>query len=211
MPPESLIEHEGGRSCRCGWRGPGPSPLPLPCAWPCTSGACAVFVAIVFVRGGPNPAETDAHAVTLPATAISHGDLRSAERQTLVPNPPGYPLLTSPLVLALRPWIGSPRWCDDKPVPADPADAGGPGTSGRSSGRARRATAPTTAGRIRSGTGPRRSWPSSVGSCSRWERGCSCGAGRGRGVGRRASPVGAGGAARPRPTPSPRPSTPKIS
>jgi len=76
-----------------------------------------VFAAIVFLRGGPNPAETDAHAVTLPTTAISHGDLRGAERQTLVPNPPGYPLLMSPLVLALRPWIGSPRWCDDKPVP----------------------------------------------------------------------------------------------
>jgi hypothetical protein len=80
-------------------------------------GAGVVFVAIVFIRGGPNPAETDAHAVTLPATAISHGDLRGAEHQTLVPNPPGYPLLTSPLVLAFRPWIGSPRWCDDKPVP----------------------------------------------------------------------------------------------
>lgn len=81
------------------------------------AGGCVVFVAIVFLRGGPNPAETDAHAVTLPTTAISHGDLRAAERQTLVPNPPGYPLLMAPLVLALRPWIGSPRWCDDKPVP----------------------------------------------------------------------------------------------
>src|SRR5580658_5172371 len=80
-------------------------------------GACAVFVIILFVRGGPNPAETDAHAVTLPTTAISQGDLARAERDTLVPNPPGYPLLMAPLVLALRPWIGSPRWCDDKPVP----------------------------------------------------------------------------------------------
>jgi hypothetical protein len=85
--------------------------------WAVSIGAGAVFVLIVFVRGGPNPAETDAHAVTLPATAISHGELRQAERETLVPNPPGYPLLTAPLVLALRPWIGSPRWCDDKPVP----------------------------------------------------------------------------------------------
>ncbi len=80
-------------------------------------GACGLFVAILFVRGGPNPAETDAHAVTFPTTAISHGDLAEAERDTLVPNPPGYPLLTAPLVIALRPWIGSPRWCDDKPVP----------------------------------------------------------------------------------------------
>jgi hypothetical protein len=80
-------------------------------------GACAVFVIILFVRGGPNPAETDAHAVTLPTTAISHGQLGTAERDTLVPDPPGYPLLMSPFVLVLRPWIGSPRWCDDKSIP----------------------------------------------------------------------------------------------
>jgi len=82
------------------------------------AGACALFVAIVFLRGGPDPAETDAHAVTLPTTAISHGDLRAAEQETLVPNPPGYPLLMAPLVLAFRPWIGSPQWCDDKPIPS---------------------------------------------------------------------------------------------
>lgn len=80
-------------------------------------GACLLFAVIVFLRGGPNPAETDAHAVTIPTTAISHGNLRAAEQETLVPNPPGYPLLMAPLVLAFRPWIGSPQWCDDKPVP----------------------------------------------------------------------------------------------
>ena len=77
-----------------------------------------MFLLIVFVRGGPNPGETDAHADTDPATAISHGQFRLAEQQTAVPNPPGYPLLTAPLVLALRPLVGSPRWCDDKPIPA---------------------------------------------------------------------------------------------
>ncbi len=92
-------------------------PLATPVRFVVYAGACAVFVIILFVRGGPNPAETDAHAVTLPTTAISHGDLHAAERETLVPNPPGYPLLMAPLVIALRPWIGSPRWCDDKPVP----------------------------------------------------------------------------------------------
>jgi hypothetical protein len=97
--------------------GLGSKPFSTPVRLAVYAGACAVFVAVVFIRGGPNPAETDAHAVTLPTTAISHGDLGAAERQTLVPNPPGYPLLMSPLVLALRPWIGSPRWCDDKPVP----------------------------------------------------------------------------------------------
>jgi len=92
-------------------------PLPTPWLVAVYAGACAIFVTIVFLRGGPNPAETDAHAVTLPTTAISQGDFRGAERDTLVPNPPGYPLLMAPLVIALRPWIGSPRWCDDKPIP----------------------------------------------------------------------------------------------
>jgi hypothetical protein len=102
-----------------GWRlDLGSTPRSGRLRWAAYGGALAVFVTIVFLRGGPNPAETDAHAVTLPTTAISHGDLRTAERDTLVPNPPGYPLLMSPLVLALRPWIGSPRWCDDKAIPA---------------------------------------------------------------------------------------------
>ena len=98
--------------------GVGSKPFPNAVRFVVYMGACGLFVAILFVRGGPNPAETDAHAVTFPTTAISHGDLAQAERDTLVPNPPGYPLLTAPLVIALRPWIGSPRWCDDKPVPA---------------------------------------------------------------------------------------------
>ncbi|HUI04678.1 MAG TPA: hypothetical protein VLZ77_14160 [Acidimicrobiales bacterium] len=91
-----------------------PSPVRL-LVWALAGG---LFFAILLVRGGPNPAETDAHAVTVPATDISHGDLAAAARATLVPNPPGYPLLTAPWVLVFRPWIGSPRWCDDKPVPA---------------------------------------------------------------------------------------------
>jgi hypothetical protein len=98
--------------------GLGSRPLPTPILYAAYVGSAAVFVIILFVRGGPNPAETDAHAVTLPTTAITHGELRTAERETLVPNPPGYPLLMSPFVLALRPWIGSPRWCDDKAIPA---------------------------------------------------------------------------------------------
>jgi hypothetical protein len=88
--------------------------------------ACAAFAGILFVRGGPNPAETDAHAVTYPTTAIAHGDLRLAARETYVPNPPGYPLLMAPLVAVFGHWIGSPRWCDDKAVPAlllGPADS----------------------------------------------------------------------------------------
>jgi hypothetical protein len=100
------------------WQVVGSKPIAPPLRAAIYAGAGVVFVLILFVRGGPNPAETDAHSVTLPATSISHGDLRAAERETLVPNPPGYPLLTAPLVVALRPWIGSPRWCDDKTIPA---------------------------------------------------------------------------------------------
>jgi len=93
---------------------------PVPGAWSSSvyAAATAAFVIILLVRGGPNPAETDAHAVTFPTTAISHGDLRLAQQQTLVPDPPGYPLLTAPLVVAFRPWIGAPRWCDGKAIPA---------------------------------------------------------------------------------------------
>jgi hypothetical protein len=94
-----------------------PRTLPLSARAAFALGAAAVFFVILLVRGGPNPAETDAHAVTLPTTAISDGALRSAEQATLVPNPPGYPLLMSPVVLVFRPWIGAPRWCDDKPFP----------------------------------------------------------------------------------------------
>ncbi len=101
-----------------GWQGFVSRPIPIPLRVVCYGGACAVFVLIIFLRGGPDPAETDAHAVTFPTTAISHGDLRTAERDTLVPNPPGYPLAMAPVLIALRPWIGSPRWCDDKPIPA---------------------------------------------------------------------------------------------
>jgi hypothetical protein len=107
-------------------QGLGSRPFPASLRFAVYGGGCALFVIILFLRGGPNPAETDAHAVTLPTTAISHGDLGSAERDTLVPNPPGYPLLMAPFVIALRPWIGSPQWCDSKPVPTllrGPGDA----------------------------------------------------------------------------------------
>ncbi len=100
------------------WRRLDSKPIPPRLRLVVHAGACAVFVIVIFVRGGPNPAETDAHAITFPTTDISHGDLRAAERQTLVPDPPGYPLLMAPLVAAFRPWIGAPRWCDDKPIPA---------------------------------------------------------------------------------------------
>ena len=86
--------------------------------WACFVAAFAVFVVLLFARGGPNPAEVDAKSVTEPAAAISHGEIAAAVRATAVPDPPGYPLLTAPLVAVLRPWVGSPHWCSDKPFPS---------------------------------------------------------------------------------------------
>jgi hypothetical protein len=93
-------------------------PAPAGARWLVYACAPALFVLILFVRGGPNPAETDAHAVTYPTTAITHGQLRRAEQATVVPNPPGYPLLTAPLLIVFHHWVASPRWCDDKAIPA---------------------------------------------------------------------------------------------
>jgi len=77
-----------------------------------------LFVVVVAMRGGPLSAQNDALAVTLPTTAVSHGQWRLAEQQTVVPDPPGYPLLAAPLVVVFRPLVGSPTWCSSQPVPA---------------------------------------------------------------------------------------------
>ena len=86
--------------------------------WTCFAGALVVFVLLLFARHGPNPAEVDASAITESTTAISHGHLGQAvQATTIIPNPPGYPLLTAPLVVVLRPVVGAARWCSDKPLP----------------------------------------------------------------------------------------------
>jgi hypothetical protein len=77
--------------------------------------ALGAFVGVVAVRGGPSVG--DAYGVTKPATALADGDLRAAAHDSVLPQPPGYALLTSPFVLAFRPLIGSPTWCDGR-VPA---------------------------------------------------------------------------------------------
>lgn len=94
------------------------APVPPAALWLARATAVVVFVLVIVVRGGPISAQNDALAVTLPTTAVSHGAWRSAEAQTLVPDPPGYPLLAAPLVALFRPWIGSPVWCSDRQVPA---------------------------------------------------------------------------------------------
>ena len=77
--------------------------------------ALGTFVGIVGVRGGPSVG--DAYGVTKPATALADGDLGAAAKASVLPQPPGYALLTSPFVLALRPLIGSPTWCDARVPP----------------------------------------------------------------------------------------------
>jgi hypothetical protein len=73
--------------------------------------ALALFVGILVVRGGPG--FTDARALTLPTTAVSHGELRQAADLNVLPQPLGYPLLAAPVVAALRPLVGSGTWCTD--------------------------------------------------------------------------------------------------
>jgi hypothetical protein len=77
--------------------------------------ALGVFVGIVGFRGGPSVG--DAYGVTKPATSIADGHLHAAAHEALLPQPPGYALLTSPFVLAFRPLIGSPTWCDARVPP----------------------------------------------------------------------------------------------
>jgi hypothetical protein len=72
--------------------------------------ALCAFVGIVAVRGGPSI--DDAYGVSKPTTALADGDLHAAAHDSALPQPPGYALLASPFVLALRPLIGSPTWCD---------------------------------------------------------------------------------------------------
>lgn len=86
--------------------------------------ALVVFTAVLVVRGGPVSAQNDALMVTQPTAAIAHGDFRRAEQLTGTADPPGYPLLASAFVAALRPVVGSPTWCSDRSLP--PAVATGP-------------------------------------------------------------------------------------
>jgi len=100
--------------------GPGLIPAPVPAAvvWAARAAGLLLFVIVVVARGGPLSAQTDARAVTFPTTAVSHGQWRLAEQETLIPDPPGYPLLAAPVVTVLRPLVGSPVWCSSRPVPA---------------------------------------------------------------------------------------------
>ena len=57
--------------------------------------ALGTFIGIVALRGGPSVG--DAYGVTKPATALADGDLHAAAHESVLPQPPGYALLTSPV------------------------------------------------------------------------------------------------------------------
>lgn len=77
--------------------------------------ALGAFVGIVAARGGPSVG--DAYGVTKPATALADGDLSGAAHDAVLPQPPGYALLTSPFIVVFRPLIGNSEWCDARVAP----------------------------------------------------------------------------------------------
>jgi hypothetical protein len=72
--------------------------------------ALAGYMGILLVRQGP-PSSGDTTPLTSVTTSLSNGDLHAAADVASLPNPPGYALLASPLVVLFRPFIGSPTWC----------------------------------------------------------------------------------------------------
>ncbi len=92
--------------------------LPAWLRWPLLACGLGLFFGIVYVRGGPPPTSVDTYSVVRPTTALSEGNLAEAARESVYPQPPGYPLLASPFVVVFRPLVGSQTWCSDKPLPA---------------------------------------------------------------------------------------------
>jgi hypothetical protein len=72
--------------------------------------ALAGYVGILVVRQGP-PSTGDTPPLTSVTTLLSNGRLHAAADVVSLPNPPGYALLTAPLVVLLRPLIGRETWC----------------------------------------------------------------------------------------------------
>jgi len=72
--------------------------------------AAACYVGVVVARSGP-PAGGDTAPLTAVTSALADGDLRLAASAGSLPNPPGYPLLVSPLVAAFPSTFGPPTWC----------------------------------------------------------------------------------------------------
>jgi hypothetical protein len=72
--------------------------------------AFACYVGIVIVRQGPPPGG-DTTPLTAVTSALASGRLHAAAANDQLPNPPGYALMTAPLVALFRSGVGSPKWC----------------------------------------------------------------------------------------------------
>lgn len=72
------------------------------------AGCC--YLGIVTARQGPPP-NGDTVPLTAVTTALADGDLRAAASVASLPNPPGYALLTAPLVASAPSLVGAPAWC----------------------------------------------------------------------------------------------------
>ncbi len=72
--------------------------------------AFACYVGIVIVRQGP-PSGGDTTPLTAVTSALASGRLHAAAANDELPNPPGYGLMTAPLVALFRSALGSPTWC----------------------------------------------------------------------------------------------------
>jgi hypothetical protein len=72
--------------------------------------AAGCYVGIVTIRQGP-PSGGDTVPLVAVTTDLASGQLHAAASEAALPNPPGYGLLTAPLVWALRPLVGSSNWC----------------------------------------------------------------------------------------------------
>ena len=83
-------------------------------------GAAACYVGIVTVRFGP-PSGGDTVPLTAVTSALADGDLGAAASAASLPNPPGFPLLAAPFVVAFPSSVGSPTWCTPTGRLAPPA------------------------------------------------------------------------------------------
>ena len=73
-------------------------------------GAAACDLGVIVVRQGPPPGG-DTTPLTAVTSALGAGQLQAAASNDSLPNPPGYPLLASPLVAAFPSLFGSDAWC----------------------------------------------------------------------------------------------------
>jgi hypothetical protein len=72
--------------------------------------AAGCYIGIITIRQGP-PSGGDTVPLVAVTSDLSSGQLHAAASETSLPNPPGYGLLTAPVVWALRSLVGSPSWC----------------------------------------------------------------------------------------------------